>query len=214
MTTRTAFAASLVATACAAATARADIVHFVNPAPGQPGHYDWRWENVTGWQNWLDITAGPSQQTDAPNGNSVSQSLPIGFFDGNHHHAETPDNGAFVLADGPWFQWTIPFPHGFLLVGGANDQDWTTTSIHGGSGGHSYFPVDEPRYIGVLTQTGHHGWIEVVRAGLFTTSLTALSWAYETVPGVPVFAGQIPTPGAAVLTVAGALGVVARRRRS
>src|SRR5690606_30435352 len=62
-----------VITVCgAAATVNAEIVHFVNPAPGEPGHYDWRFLLLHD-VHYLDITRAPWEQTDTPNGNSVVQ---------------------------------------------------------------------------------------------------------------------------------------------
>ena len=70
-------------------------------------------------------------------------------------------------------------------------------------------PEGERRYVGVRTDGGHYGWIEVERTGL---SLAAFSWAYETVPGAPVYAGVVPAPGTLALAPLAAL-VRGRRRK-
>lgn len=69
-------------------------------------------------------------------------------------------------------------------------------------------------YIGVRTTSGNNGWIAVQR-GVGTIpenhSLTAFAWAYQTEPGVPVRAGEVPGVGGVALF--GLAGLAARRRR-
>lgn len=74
----------------------------------------------------------------------------------------------------------------------------------------SPFPEGERRFVGVRTPTGNYAWIEVERTGL---SLRAFAWAYETEPGVPILAGQVPAPGTAVM-LAMTLATGLRRRPS
>ncbi|MBX3381884.1 MAG: hypothetical protein KF864_00080 [Phycisphaeraceae bacterium] len=213
MTTRTAFAASLVATACAAATARADIVHFVNPAPGQPGHYNWQWGPP--WlpgNRWLDITHGPADQPNTSNGSSVAQYGQSSWLD-TFNGTKSLGAAVAVLDDNVWGRYTHALGPGDTLLASVFHSE--STHYYSNSEqpdppwGVSLFPEDERRYIGVLTADGRFGWIEVERTGV---SLAAFSWAYETVPGVPIAAGQIPAPGAAVVLALGVLGVAARRR--
>jgi hypothetical protein len=85
----------------------------------------------------------------------------------------------------------------------------------------SWFPGRAPAFAGVeFTQGGqeHFGWIQLDLSGNFNT-LTAISWAYNSVPGAPITAGDtgqsaVPEPATAALSVlsAGFLGVLAWRR--
>jgi len=184
--------------------AAAAIVHFVNPAPGEPGHHAWQLD-ILGPPSWLDITLSPHAQTNAPSPNSVAQLA--GSF-GNLHGPDpgSPGQHALVLANlGP-----IPFTAALLYgdpVQADATSDFFASTAHTGGGDLTNFPEGEHRYIGVLTMAGNFGWIEVVRHDM---SLTAIAWAYETQPGVVIHAGQIPAPG--VLAVL-ALGAMAGRRR-
>ncbi len=197
--------AMLCAAWCASA-ANAEIVHFINPAPGQPGHYDWHWSPLHGSVSWLDITLAASAQSNTSSGNSVAQ-LSQAFFGSINRNAT---GGAQLLAiDG----YTSPLLFGApVAAGGAGD--WSNTSWHVADTLPEPFtllPLGERHYLGVRTADGRHGWIEVEVASDFM-GLTAFSWAYETQPGVPIVAGQIPSPGAAVLLALASL--TTRRRRS
>lgn len=218
MTTRTALAASIVAAACAAVTARAEIVHFVNPAPGQQGHYGWAFEWTPGAPVWLDVMQGPQQQTNLPNGSSVAQLYESwGSAELNVHLG-----GAQVLTIPSAVEATF-----FLIEGdsvspsdqGVFPRHWSFESTHiiapVGAMMWSHLPFGSAGYIGVRTAEGNLGWIHVIwEASTHDMSLRALAWAYETVPGVPIAAGQIPAPGAAVVMGAGVFAVALRRRRS
>lgn len=199
--------ATACAIACAsvlAADCQAAVVHFTNPAPGQPGHYDWRF-TPNGAPNWLDITLAPSQQTGVSNGSSVSQ-LSDAF--GNMHDAGTPASAAWVFATTLGFAWTAPLHSGWVLATGTGDMDWLPSAIHS-SAGQSFFPDNARRYMGVRTAAGQYGWVEVQRSG---DSLTAFAWAYETQPGVPIVTGEVPAPGVGVVLAVGVVGAVGRRR--
>lgn len=210
---RATFMAMLSTVVCGSA-ARAEIIHFVNPAPGEEGHYDWRWEPAAGWQSWLDITRGPTGQPNVLNGDSVGQ-LVVPFAPGANLTSSWPGIAAAdVTVD--WENYTqlltLALSYGAPLEGRA----YLSQSHHFNPGmfpgePHSLFPEGQRTYIGVRTSSFRYGWIEVVRTG---PSLTALSWAYETEPGVPMLAGQIPAPGTTVLITLGALGLSANRRRS
>lgn len=194
--------------------ARAEIIHFVNPAPDQPGHYNWRFE--PGAVHWLDITRSSGSQTNLANGSSVSQvshDSPWGDF--NVHLVEDFSSSATVLgiADG-WFHPTWCLGFGDAVQSYPVEIDWLVYAEHVSPSEVlyfvSFFPENQSGYMGVRTMWGQHGWIEAVRTGM---SLSAFSWAYETVPGQPIRAGEVPTPGAAVVLVVGVLASAARRRR-
>ncbi len=186
--------------------AAAAIVHFINPEPGQPGHFAWELD-VLGPPSWLDITLSPEAQTNAPSTSAVVQM--VGGF-GNLHHPEVgfPGLHALVLGD----LGTLPYTAG-LLFGDpvVEDASWgfLASTAHYGGEEFTNFPEGETRYIGVLTMDGNYGWIEVIREGW---SLNAISWAYETQPGINIYAGQVPAPGALPLLLIGAI-VGGRRRR-
>jgi hypothetical protein len=190
-------------------SARAEIIHFTNPTPGESGHYDWHFEPVEGWQCWLDITRAADEQTNKMNGNSISQWFESTF--GVNHCG----GGAQVLVDAPvgggnWFHYVWAYATGEQLVEEPFKSQWGSAIFVYGD--YSRFN-EEHRYIGVRTQSGNRGWIEVVRDGM---NLSAIAWAYETEPGVPIYAGQIPTPGPLALLAIGAFtsSTLSRRRRA
>lgn len=190
-------AAILWAASCASA-AHAEIIHFINPAPGEPGHYDWHAPSG-GNLMYLDITASPAAQLNEWNPSSVGQTM-----------SGLPFTTSF-LAGATFAVATVDQP--FVLALELGDTLLTRTFVNDGLSSAflqtppgTVFPTGERRYIGVLTTDGRYGWIEVERAG---GSFTAYSWAYETVPGIPITAGQVPAPGAAVLL---GVGAFARRR--
>lgn len=183
------------------AGASADIVHFVNPAPGQPGHWDWHWSNQAGEQRWLNITLSPYDQPGGLFGSSVRQ-LGVNFIPEGRNFTI---GGAAVASDGVW---TLPLEAGTPL----GSQHYAVHSFHWMEGvgeDESMFPPSQRKYMGVLTTNGQYGWIEVERRD---ASFTAYSWAYETQPGVPIVAGAIPAPGAAVLLALASITVSRRRR--
>ncbi|MCC6676300.1 MAG: hypothetical protein IT436_04075 [Phycisphaerales bacterium] len=206
--------AALVVGTCAVPAARAEVVHFINPAPGQPGHYGWGYE--LGVDRWLDITTPPPLQTNTPNGRSVSQASRSLWGEDplNVHVGDELASSARVLAlVGGWSYPTYCLEFGEAVQARLFEFDWIRTAEHVAPASvwplMSHFPEGESGYMGVRTTEGHLGWIEVVRGGM---SLTARAWAYETEAGAPIVAGQIPAPGAAVVI---GLGVfTASRRRS
>jgi len=56
-------------------------------------------------------------------------------------------------------------------------------------------------------ENGNFGWIAVTRDGF---NLSTTGWAYETEPGVPIDAGQVPVGGTAPIL---GLGLLFRRSR-
>jgi hypothetical protein len=69
----------------------------------------------------------------------------------------------------------------------------------------------------------HYGWIHYIGFGVADQYGLPPSahipggwieaWAYNTVPGEPIFAGQIPEPSTLVLMIFGAIGIWGLRRR-
>ncbi len=200
--------------ALAAAAAHANIVHFVNPASVEEGHYDWRWEPAAGWQSWLDITRGPTDQPNVLNGDSVGQ-LVVAFAPHANLTSSWPGIAAADVAV-DWENYTQ-----YLTLALAEDAPlgglaYLSQSHHFNpemfpGEPHSLFPEGQHMYIGVRTSSFRYGWIEVVRTG---GSFAAFSWAYETEPGVPITAGQVPAPGQAAVFAACTLGACMRRRRT
>lgn len=183
----------------------AEIIHFVNPAPGQPGHYAWEFD-AWGATSWLDITLSPEAQTNTPSQNSVAQLA--GTF-GNLHGEDVgaPGQRALVLAHTGSIPFTAALSYGdAVLEGGSLEFMGATAHISGIE--ESHFMEDASAYIGVLTIAGNYGWIEVIREGM---TLYAIAWAYQTEPGVAIYAGQIPAPGAVAL-LCGLLCSTRRRR--
>jgi hypothetical protein len=66
----------------------------------------------------------------------------------------------------------------------------------------------------------HYGWVQVetpqLPPGLFVNGGTILDWAYNSAPGQPILAGQVPEPGTVALVVMGGgclLWRLSRKRR-
>lgn len=189
----------------------AAIVHHVNPGPGEPGHY--AWSALVGIPTWLDITRPAAAQTNTETGSSIAQGLggfPGGWADwgvllgGSSNPPGQSSTFAVADDDDPF---VLALAYGDALVGLRFDG-WSLYAHGMPPNVNSLFLEGEYRYVGVRTGDGRYGWVEVVRTG---QSLAAFSWAYETVPGVPISAGQVPAPGAAVLVLA-ALTTFRRRR--
>ncbi|MCI0629089.1 MAG: hypothetical protein L0Y44_00365 [Phycisphaerales bacterium] len=175
-------------------SAHSAIIHFTNPAQGEPGHYDWHYEAVDGWESWLDITAGPDQQSNQLNGNSIAQAY------GAQGVYNWTNGGAFIQSTTiSIFPVTLALDYGTPLAG-LEDH---LAAWHVVEEIKTFFPEGEIRYMGVRTLSGNYGWIEVERTGM---NFTAYAWAYETEPGVSIDAGEVPAPA-----TLGLLAVVAFR---
>jgi MYXO-CTERM domain-containing protein len=185
-------------------SAMAGIVHFINPDPGQEGHFNWHWqgpEDPRTFENWLDITRPSTDQFELGNGASVGQ---LGSRSGDENGTF---GGASVRIVGGGSGFTLALEFGDPVHAGEFD-DLAFHWLDQGGGIESEFPENELRYIGVLTASGSYGWIAVIReAG----DLRAFAWAYETEPGVSINARQVPAVGGVALF--GLAGLAARRRR-
>lgn len=201
---------------CASGVARAEIVHFINPAPGQPGHYGWHFGDLWSPQ-YLDITLAPDAQPNTAGANAVAQNrVAFDFGDiiddagivSGHQAWGTPLAEVLVVPS----LYTAALTYGHIVGAGA-EVSWSDRSRHMSVLGlfslTSQFPTGQRRYIGVRIQGDRLGWIEVSRDAL---SLTAHAWAYQTQPGVPITAGQVPAPGAAAVLALSSLTCVRRRR--
>lgn len=199
---------ALMVMVLAAGLARAEIIHHVNPAPGLPGHYDW---SVQLWEmKYLDVSLPAAEQTSTGSVNSLLQYYLLEYMPGSGSppvHTGVVYGPAMVAVD-HIEENLLPLLAGDHLDG----RNWMDAAYFawGSPQTHSPFPEGERRYIGVQISGGRFGWIEVERTGL---SFAAYSWAYETVPGVPILAGQVPAPGAAAV-LAVAFVTTNRRRRS
>ncbi len=192
---------------CAAQCARASIVHFLNPAQGQPGHYEWDWQPVHGRASWLDITSPAWGQSNTMNDRSVAQlALLPGWSPADNM---TPIGGAHVMVtvSPPQNPWTFPLPDGWVI--GPHSEYYPESWHAYGPVGESQFPEAVLQYIGVLTGDGNYGWIEVVRHGMV---FTASAWAYETEPGASIQAGQVPAPASVSVLGLGALAAMRKKR--
>ena len=71
-------------------------------------------------------------------------------------------------------------------------------------------------YLGVefdIDGATHYGWVEVESSEFFLLARVH-RWAYESEPGAPILAGQIPEPSGLVLVLAGVLLAWPRARRA
>ncbi len=195
------------------AGAFAEVVHFTNPAPGQPGHYDWRLERTSGWESWLDITAPSTAQSSQASPGGVAQMY---FFEPDSDPPSNRTAGGAAVNRTFFASWgvfaTTAYSSGDLI--GFSDFGFSNFATHAvevePASILTTFPEGARRYMGVKTGGGNYGWIEVERTGI---GFAAFAWAYETQPGVPILAGQIPAPGAAALLALAAAGAVRRRNR-
>ncbi len=137
--------------------------------------------------------------------------------------------------------WATPVPRG-MLVGGTPTSSgvWLSPSASSFTfrvaldvGSVGYWPtgvsfplnpdgspglgplVPESGYLAVLFSLPdgiHYGWVEV---GVYPNSSLGFlrSYAWETTPNTPIFAGSVPEPGRMVLLLAGVFALVYRRRR-
>jgi hypothetical protein len=79
-------------------------------------------------------------------------------------------------------------------------------------GGGSWYDV-QSGYLGVsfyIDADLHYAWVRMSESDM---TLTVHDWAYETQPGVGIYAGAIPEPATSVLLVAGGLLLALRRKR-
>lgn len=106
-----------------------------------------------------------------------------------------------------------------LAPGAAIDSLGTYNT--GASAGTNFMPTSEGlvgfRFKSEVDNLTHFGWARLrVPTGSSATPPVAgvlVDWAYDDQAGVGIGAGNIPTPGAAGLLAAGALGGLRRRRR-
>jgi hypothetical protein len=198
------------AAAIAAGTqAYAEPIIFINPDPGEPGHFNWAWLGSSD-ELWLDLTRPSTQQGAGVGPTSVGQ---LGVS--NYYYAVNATSGAAMVATVRHAIWTMYFTDSFSAGESIDGQlDFMVESDHARYqsflklGFVSYIPPAVPTYMGVrFTDVDgyHYGWIGVVRDSF---DLDAFAWGYETEPGVGIVAG-IPAPGT---LAALAFGAVVRRR--
>lgn len=190
--------------------AQADIVHFVNPDPGEEGHYNWHWEFDINWESWLDITRASDDQPNVRSGNAVGQ-VNVSTSDfwnmtlGGASVASVPDGG---------FTLTNALEIGESVEAQVFSQDTTHMFSEFEVGPfRTTFEIGALQYMGVRTKSGNFGWIAVRRAStrIEWFSFEVLEWAYETTPGKGIDAGEVPAPGG--LAAVALLPFLTRSRR-
>ena len=186
-----------------ATTAGASPIRFDNPAPGEPGYFDWFGAGI-GDTRALDITVPAGDQTGIPG------------------------VGAFEQQNQPTYTWVTGYidervqatPDPFLIGVDAGEPipisgfGWFSGAFVNYPGYSSPFPYDVPTYAAVSIDLGsgdQYGWIGVVFSSA-DFSLDAFAWGYETEPGVPIPAG-IPEPGSLALLALAAVAATTRRRQ-
>ncbi len=172
-----------------------DVIHFVN---GDPATHHWKWLFSENWQSWLDITRAPDDQPDVEGGNAVAQ-----INISTQEFWNMTNFGARVASSqsGP-YELTKALAHGESVA--ANQFAVRAIHIFSEFTNGPFltdFPMGEIRYIGVLTESGNYGWIAVRRGTSYPGhfSLEALEWAYETIPGKGINAGEVPVPAGLAL---------------
>jgi hypothetical protein len=195
-------------------SAFAGIIYFENPPPGQEGHFNWHWQmrfEEETFENWLDITKSPMEQSDIGGTNSVGQ-LCLGCDITSDYNWTSGGAAVATFQDGA-IHATMALDFGDPVQ--TNQFETLSAHVYDFEKRHSDFEVGVLSYIGVLTGSGNYGWILVERIGeshFDLYNLVAYAWAYETIPGKPINAGDIPAPGGAAAFALLALGT--RRRRA
>jgi len=187
-------------------SAMAGIIAFENPDPGEEGHFNWRLhgrnEDPT-FESWLNITRPSTEQFELQTGDSVGQ---LFAFNGGDSQNFTMDGASVATFDG-FGGLSRAFTGGEVISADADFETFTVHALIADVELVSNFPEGELRYFGVQTQNGNFGWIGAIRSGL---EFRATGWAYETEPGVPINAGQVPVGGTAPIL---GLGLLFRRSR-
>jgi hypothetical protein len=211
-------AAALTAGAAIAAgtQAYADPIRFDNPAPGDPGHFDWQQGDGYNPLTWLDITRPSTDQGDYYY--AYSNAPLVGQYFGEQPYVNY-DFGPSGYVAKQYMGFPIYYHLTKAFAGGAvidGSQYFDSLSDHVvdlsyyGYGVYSFFDITA-RYMGVAFEDyngrTHYGWIGVTRNG---TDLDAFAWGYETTAFTPIPAG-IPEPGSLALLALGALAAVRRR---
>jgi hypothetical protein len=209
------------AAAIAAGTqAYGEVVMSINPAEGEPGHFDW---TLSGDQLnplvWLDITRPSTDQGGLVGPSSVGQIF--GWFQppsGYYFYEWNFTYGGASVATGP-DGYTRAFDGGEIIDGAIGSFESASTHAYLRTylyGYPKWYFTGVPQYMAVRFNDAdgyHYGWIGVVGHYPGYDSLltfTAFAWGYETEPGVPIVA-QIPAPGTLAALAFGA--VVTRRKR-
>jgi hypothetical protein len=207
------------AAAIAAGTqAYGEVVIFINPEAGEPGHFDWTFgpdEGPPGTPaQWLDITLPSTDQGGGVGPSSVGQLHSfIGGYGGTRQRNYT-SSGASVAAS-PHF--TLGLDAAAVVDGSWSFSNYAVHIYHSKPTAYgvpnytiTHFPSSVASYMGVRfndVDGYHYGWISVARNFL---DFDAFAWGYETEPGVPIIAG-IPAPGTLAALAFGA--AVTRRGR-
>jgi len=134
--------------------------------------------------------------------------------------------GTYIRADRPgaYFQWEEvlePLPAG-SMIGPPDDYNFSGRLPFfewvGIAGDGAWTFNDPPVFFGFrfdVDGASHFGWARAQITASTTPrsfSVTVFDYAYESVPGVPIVAGQIPGPGAAVLLSLASVTAFRRRR--
>jgi len=98
----------------------------------------------------------------------------------------------------------------------AYDTDFRNFVICVTSGCDTRFELDGvPKYMGVEFRREddvHYGWLRVFSGGT-VAAVSVTEWAWESQPGVPIIAGAIPEPSAALLLLLGGSFLIAFRNK-
>jgi len=194
----------LLATVFQGGSAMAGIIAFENPGPGEEGHFDWHWpgrDNPVTFEQWLDITKPSTDQSALENGNSIGQIW------APEEQNQTFGGADVARAGNTTLTRAFSFGEDVSAAVFSTNGLGTHVALVNGNEVVSDFPAGELRYIGVKTENGNFGWIAVVRDRF---NFTTTGWAYETEPGVPINAGQVPVGGTAPIL---GLGLLFRRSR-
>jgi hypothetical protein len=173
------------AAAIAAGTqAYGEVVIFINPEPGEPGHFDWLVGDEFDARTWLDITRPSTAQDGLVGPSSVGQ-----IFYYSYWH----DDGGSYTYGGAMVASTDSFTDSLVAGAKIDSQLYLVSYSHhffydGYNGAaHTDFPQGVPGYMGVRFSDidgYHYGWIGVVRFGFNHHELhfNAFAWGYETEP--------------------------------
>jgi hypothetical protein len=210
-----------VAAAIAAGTqAYGEVIIFINPEWGEPGHFDWLLGDEFDATTWLDITHPSTDQGGLVGASSISQvfyqrHVPYGVL--TWIYTSGGASVATTQISSPDKDFTRALDAGDPIDGSLRFES-TATHYYGAHAkfGGSYvtdFGIwPNVKYLGVRfsdVDGVHYGWVGVY-SYFYISDFEAFAWGYETEPGVPIIAG-IPAPGTLAALAFGA--VVTRRGR-
>jgi hypothetical protein len=170
----------------------------------------------------LENAVGPST-TSMPGDDFVLQSKSKNRG-GTHKYSAKIYNDAGSNAANPSVAFTPGAPDNYALRLSAGNtigsgQTFITGDVYLNDNGSGQWPSGSRGFLGLrltLNANNYYGWADVTLNNVDESApgeFTLHSYAFDTVAGQAITAGQVPEPGTIALLVTGAAGIAALRRR-